>query len=92
MDVRYVQDEAWKNVEKRFRVVKDQFHILGTLSRSFFQQVLGVIMYACIVMHNIIIENECGGSYHVDDYEHWCGYRLTSKAEQWKVKVDKGWG
>jgi hypothetical protein len=24
---------------------------------------------ACIIMHNMIIENECGGSYDVDNYE-----------------------
>lgn len=62
MDVRYVQEGGMK--ERGEDISGPQgFHILGTLTRSFFQQVLGVIMCACIIMHNVIIENECGGSY-----------------------------
>jgi hypothetical protein len=34
-----------------FVVLKARFHILTTLGRSFFQQVLGVIMRAYIILH-----------------------------------------
>lgn len=52
-----------------FGVFKDRFHILATSCCSFLHQVLSVIMRLCIILHNIIIEDGCIGSYDTDDYK-----------------------
>jgi hypothetical protein len=34
-----------------------------------FDQVLNAIIHAYIILHNMVIKDECGGSYDLDDYE-----------------------
>jgi hypothetical protein len=52
-----------KDVECAFRLMKKRFNILAILDQSYSQQTLGLIMHACIILHNVIIDNERNGSF-----------------------------
>jgi hypothetical protein len=45
-------------VERCFRVLQGRFAILENPSKLWNSSILADIMYACIIMHNMIIENE----------------------------------
>ena len=47
-----------KDVEHAFRVFQARFAIVRGLARFFFPETLQDIMKACIILHNMIIENE----------------------------------
>ena len=50
---------AWrKDVECAFGVLKSRFNILAVPGRSFSQRTLGLIMRACVILHNMIIDDE----------------------------------
>lgn len=52
---------AWrKDVECAFGVLKSRFNILAVPGRSFSQRTLGLIMRACVILHNMIIDDERG--------------------------------
>ncbi|XP_051189874.1 uncharacterized protein [Lolium perenne] len=52
---------AWrKDVECAFGVLKARFNILAVLGRSYSKHTLGLIMRACVILHNMIIDNERG--------------------------------
>jgi hypothetical protein len=63
------QEGAWKDMERTLGVLKARFHILATPDHSFSHQVLSAIIRAYIILNNMIIEDEHGGSYDVDNYE-----------------------
>lgn len=46
-----------------------RFYIIATLGHSFSYQELNVVMCACFILYNMIIEDERGELYDVDDYE-----------------------
>jgi hypothetical protein len=52
-----------KGVECVFGLVKKRFNILAIPSRSYSQRTLGLIMRACIFLHNMIIDDERDGVY-----------------------------
>ena len=50
---------AWrKDVECAFGVLKSRFNIISVPGRSFSQRTLGLIMRACVILHNMIIDDE----------------------------------
>ena len=50
---------AWrKDVECAFGVLKSRFNIIAVPGRSFSQRTLGLIMRACVILHNMIIDDE----------------------------------
>ncbi|XP_051197093.1 uncharacterized protein [Lolium perenne] len=50
---------AWrKDVECAFGVLKARFNILAVLGRSYSRRTLGLIMRACVILHNMIIDDE----------------------------------
>jgi hypothetical protein len=52
---------AWrKDVECAFGVLKARFNILAVLGRSYSRRTLGLIMRACVILHNMIIDDERG--------------------------------
>ncbi|RWR72915.1 putative nuclease HARBI1 [Cinnamomum micranthum f. kanehirae] len=53
------QESAKKDVELAFEVLQARFAIVRGLARLWDRQTLQHIMKACIIMHNLIIEDEC---------------------------------
>ncbi|XP_051219997.1 uncharacterized protein [Lolium perenne] len=50
---------AWrKDVECAFGVLKARFNILAVPGRSYSRHTLGLIMRACVILHNMIIDDE----------------------------------
>jgi hypothetical protein len=57
-----------KDVECAFDLLKKRFNILVISGRSYSQHTLDLIMRACIILYNMIIDDERDGSY--DDNYH----------------------
>jgi hypothetical protein len=55
------------DVECAFGLLKKRFNILAIPDRSYSQRTLGLIMCACIIWHNMIIDDERDGGYN-DNY------------------------
>jgi hypothetical protein len=50
---------AWrKDVECSFGLLKSRFNIIAVPGRSYSQRTLGLIMRACVILHNMIIDDE----------------------------------
>src|SRR6266540_3765410 len=52
------QESQRKDVERAFGVLQSRFAIVRGPARFWDEETLGVIMKACVIMHNMIIENE----------------------------------
>ena len=52
------QESARKDVERAFGVLQSRFAIVRGPARFWDQETLNDIMKACIIMHNMIIEDE----------------------------------
>lgn len=52
------QESVRKDIECAFGVLQSRFAILRTPARTWSKRTLGEIMYACIIMHNMIVEDE----------------------------------
>jgi len=52
------QEAARKDVERAFGVLQARFAILRGPARFWKQETLANIMYACIILHNMIVEDE----------------------------------
>jgi len=66
------QEGARKDVERAFGVLQARFAILQSPARMWQVQSLTEIMYACIILHNMIVEDE-RDTFRVrydDDYEY----------------------
>ncbi|KAF8410951.1 hypothetical protein HHK36_003488 [Tetracentron sinense] len=59
-----MQETYRKDVERAFGVLQSRFAIVKGPIRFWDKHVLHDIMYACIIMHNMIVEDEC------NDYEN----------------------
>ena len=61
------QESARKDIEQPFLVIKQCWHIIHHPARAWHSKKLRNIMYTCIILHNIILEDEgnaiCGGDY-----------------------------
>jgi hypothetical protein len=56
-------------VERAFRILQDQFAIVRGHAKFWDQEILWYIMMACVVMHNMIIENPRGQDLNDFHYE-----------------------
>jgi hypothetical protein len=65
-----------KDVECIFDILKKRFNILVIPDRSYSQRTLDLIMRACIILHNMIIDDERDDSY--DDNYHIVTFVVTS--------------
>ncbi|XP_042959567.1 uncharacterized protein LOC122294710 [Carya illinoinensis] len=52
------QESARKDVERAFGILQFRFAIVHEPARYFHPEVLNDIMYACIILHNMIVEDE----------------------------------
>ncbi|XP_047961486.1 uncharacterized protein LOC125206246 [Salvia hispanica] len=50
------QESARKDVEQAFGVLQSRWAIVKGLARFWFKEVIADVMYACIIMHNMIVE------------------------------------
>jgi hypothetical protein len=57
-----------KDVECAFGLLKKRFNILVIPARSYSQRILDLITHACIILHNMIIDDERDSDY--DDNYH----------------------
>jgi hypothetical protein len=57
-----------KNIECAFNILKKRFNILVISDRSYSQDTLDLIMCACIILHNMFIDDERDDNY--DDNYH----------------------
>ncbi|XP_024380546.1 uncharacterized protein [Physcomitrium patens] len=53
-----VQEACRKDVEQAFGVLQKRFAIVRNSARSWYQEKLSSIMRACIILHNMIVEDE----------------------------------
>ncbi|XP_041026982.1 uncharacterized protein LOC121267187 [Juglans microcarpa x Juglans regia] len=53
------QESTRKDVERAFGVLQGRFAIVHRPARFFRPEVLKDILYACIILHNMIVEEEC---------------------------------
>uniref|UniRef100_A0A2N9FIM3 DDE Tnp4 domain-containing protein n=1 Tax=Fagus sylvatica TaxID=28930 RepID=A0A2N9FIM3_FAGSY len=72
------QEEARKDVERAFGVLQSRFAIVRGPARFFQIETLKDIMTACIILHNMIIEDER----HIDEVE-----RAQSSRLDWDVQA-----
>ncbi|XP_047979203.1 uncharacterized protein LOC125221123 [Salvia hispanica] len=59
------QESARKDVERAFGVLQSRFALVKGPTRFFYQGDIADIMYACIIMHNMIIDDEHEGVLNV---------------------------
>jgi hypothetical protein len=53
-----LQEGARKDIERAFGVLQSRFHILANPSRYWYQKKMPNIIKACIIIHNMIIEEQ----------------------------------
>jgi hypothetical protein len=84
-DFHSAQVTARKDVERAFGILQAQFAIVRGLSKFWEQENLWYIMTACIIMHNMIIENEHG---HDLDYGFYdlMGRPVRVQRNQYRVE------
>jgi hypothetical protein len=56
-------------VERAFKVLQAQFTIVKGPTKILEQEILCYIMMGCVIMHNMVIENERGQDVDVHHYE-----------------------
>ncbi|XP_047961460.1 uncharacterized protein LOC125206218 [Salvia hispanica] len=54
------QESARKDVERTFGVLQSRWAIVKGPARFWYKEVIADVMYACIIMHNMIVEQERG--------------------------------
>jgi hypothetical protein len=64
-----------KDVECVFNLLKKRFNILVIPDWSYFQRTLDLIMCACIILHNMIIDDKRDNNY--DDNYHTVTFVVT---------------
>ncbi|XP_047979164.1 uncharacterized protein LOC125221077 [Salvia hispanica] len=52
------QEAAWKDVERGFGVLQARWEIVKGPARSWYRHHIANVMYACIILHNMIIHDE----------------------------------
>ena len=55
-----------KDVERCFGVLKQKWHIISNPSRMWHPKKIRRVMYACLIIHNMIIEHEGRAICHFD--------------------------
>ena len=66
------QESYRKDVERAFGVLQSRFHIVRGPSHFWDREVIGKIMRACIILHNMIVQDERDDynlNYEISNYE-----------------------
>jgi hypothetical protein len=71
------QESCRKDVERSFGVLQAQWKIMYHMARLWKQSDLNSIMKACIILHNMIIEDEKGANLPHIDNRDWSGPAVT---------------
>jgi hypothetical protein len=53
-----MQESTRKDIERCFGVLQGRFRIIANPSKLWYTMIMANIMYACIIMHNMIVEDE----------------------------------
>ena len=69
LDFHNAQAAARKDVERAFEILQVQFAIVRGPARFWDQKILWYIMNTCVIMHNMISENERGQDLEYSQYE-----------------------
>ena len=78
LDFHNAQAAARKDVERAFGILQAQFAIVRGPARFWDQKMLWYIMHACVIMHNMIIENERGQDL---DYSHMSSWDIPCECD-----------
>ena len=78
------QAAARKDVERAFGILQSQFAVRGP-SRFWDQKILWYIMTACVIMHNMIIENERGKNLDYNFY-HLMGIPVNPMRKEQRIR------
>jgi hypothetical protein len=68
------QASVRKDIECAFSLLKKRFNILAIPGWSYSQRALNLIMRACIIFHDMIIDDERDGAciiFHLSPTRHW---------------------
>ncbi|KAK2647797.1 hypothetical protein Ddye_015286 [Dipteronia dyeriana] len=76
------QEGCRKDIERAFEVLQSRFAIVAGLTRFLHKHVLHDIMTACIIMHIMIIEDDCDVDVAIDDH-------MEAPTPEVKMVVDK---
>ncbi|KAJ9541025.1 hypothetical protein OSB04_027531 [Centaurea solstitialis] len=76
------QESARKDIERTFATLKDKWHVVKYPARVWTQQKLSQIMYTCIILHNMIREDEGFSHYPFDPTEVLPGEIETTISEE----------
>nr|XP_020187407.1 putative nuclease HARBI1 [Aegilops tauschii subsp. strangulata] len=79
------QAAARKDVERAFGILQSQFAIVRGPARFWDQKILWYIMTACVIMHNMIIENERGKDLDYNFY-HLMGIPVNSMRKEQRIR------
>ncbi|XP_047978691.1 uncharacterized protein LOC125220577 [Salvia hispanica] len=78
------QESARKDVERAFGVLQSRWVIVKGPARFWYKDVIADVMYACIIMHNMIVEQERG---HVTN---WVDDEAGSSSSTATLPVTRG--
>ena len=68
LDFHNAQSAVRKDMERAFEILQAQFVIVRGPTRIWDQKILWYIMNACVIMHNMIMENERGQDLNYSQY------------------------
>ncbi|KAJ9553805.1 hypothetical protein OSB04_017850 [Centaurea solstitialis] len=76
------QESAKKDIERTFATLKDKWHVVKYPARVWTQRKLSLIMHTCIILHNMIREDEGFSHYPFDPTEVLPGEIETTISEE----------
>ncbi|KAJ9562857.1 hypothetical protein OSB04_008017 [Centaurea solstitialis] len=76
------QESARKDIERTFATLKDKWHVVKYPARVWTQRKLSLIMHTCIILHNMIREDEGFSHYPFDPTEVLPGEIETTISEK----------
>ncbi|KAJ9565599.1 hypothetical protein OSB04_001565 [Centaurea solstitialis] len=76
------QESARKDIERTFATLKDKWHVVKYPARVWTQRKLSLIMHTCIILHNMIREDEGFSYYPFDPTEVLPGEIETTISEE----------
>ncbi|KAJ9550915.1 hypothetical protein OSB04_014960 [Centaurea solstitialis] len=76
------QESARKDIERTFATLKDKWHVVKYPARVWTQRKLSLIMHTCIILHNMIREDEGFSHYPFDPTEVLPGEIETTISEE----------